>query len=131
MRASVLFGVAIALLFGLTVVVAARMTGFFNPTSAVKKKPPRIQVLVARSNLFEGLVITANDVMVRDLFEEEKTEYDTNQRSFMPPVPSIANFRVPIRNVAANTPLRTDFFRDFGLPNSITIRLQKREKNRQ
>lgn len=123
MRASVLFAVAIALLFGLGVVIAAKYTGFFEPAPMLKQIRPK--VLVARTNLFEGTTVLPDFVMVRDLAPEEEADYNRNRRDYMPPVVAAAANRILIRNVPADQPLKKEYFQDLALPKSITGRLKE------
>ena len=75
MRASTLFALTVAVLIGLGVAVAARMSGYFNPAPkdapVTQVKKPEILILVASRNLFAGDLINSADVRVRPLKAEE------------------------------------------------------------
>ena len=74
MRASTLFALTIAVLIGLGVAIAARMSGYFNTTKTVETpaKKQEVQVLVAARNLFAGDLIDSGTVRVRALRPEEQ-----------------------------------------------------------
>src|SRR5262245_3572138 len=106
MRASTLFGITIAGLLGLGVVVGAKYAGFFEPRGTPVAQEPPIKVLVARQNLFEGTTTTPAEVMVRDLRPEEKADYERNRNKYLPALPAAAHMRVLARSVGADRPLK-------------------------
>ncbi len=100
MRASTLFALVIAVLIGLGVAVAARMSGYFNaqkkdPEPALKKQ--EIPVLIAAKNLFAGDLIDSGYVRVRNLRPEEFDYYKEHKDDYLPALPSacIAAHRRP------------------------------------
>src|SRR5262245_46752251 len=127
MRASTLFGITIAGLLGLGVVVGAKYAGFFEPRGTQTAQEPPIKVLVARQNLFEGTTTTPAEVMVRDLREDEKQEYfsPANKGKYLPALPAAAHMRVLARSVSADQPLKLEDYQDLKLPAAVQDRLGK------
>ena len=73
MRASTVFALALALLIGLAAAAGAKYAGLFDKkTPAPEQPPPPYKVLVAKTNLFEDMTVTADQVMVRDLLASEQ-----------------------------------------------------------
>lgn len=114
-----------ALLLGLGVAVAARMSGMFAPPppAPAPVPPPDVQVLVPTHNLFEGFVIQANDVAARALRPDELAEYKSHPEQYLPPVPQAAVLRVTSKNVEAERPLTRDALADLRLADPIHQRL--------
>src|SRR5436190_18865095 len=97
MRASTLFALTVAVLVGLGVAIAARMSGYFNPP----QKPPEpvakkqeVMVLTAGRNMFAGDLIDASTVRVRAMRPEELEHYKQYKDAYLPPIPSAAALRV-------------------------------------
>lgn len=124
MRASTLFGVTLAVLLGLAVVVGAKVTGFLDKQAAQPKRENPIQVLVAGQNLFDGTTCQAYMTRVRNLTDEEMVHYNTNRGKYLPPIPQWADFRVLRASVAANEPLLKEHFQDLEIPKGIAKRLE-------
>ncbi len=125
MRASTLFAITVAILLALGVAVAAKYSGFFDSTPPVTKKAPVYQILVANQNLFEGITISGNEVRVREVREgEEMQQYLASKDKYLPPVPTVANYRVLARNVLADEPLRKEDFKEFKLATPLHLRLR-------
>lgn len=123
MRASTLFALSAAILLGLGAVVFAKYSGWFDKTPVAETKKGPYKILVARGNLFEGTAVTADDVIVRNVREDELPEYMKNQSKLLPPVALAAHLRVLARSVRADQPLTLDDFADLALPKSMTGRL--------
>lgn len=121
MRPSTLFGLAGALFLFLIVFVGAKYSGLFDSPAAAKETP--IQVLVAKSNLFEGTTTTSNDVMVRALNQDELDYYQRNKDKFMPATVAAAHMRILARSVPANEPLLKEYFLDQTIPDTVSQRL--------
>lgn len=123
MRASTMGILALAILIGLGATAAARYAGVFDSTTppAVKEEP--IKVLVAKNNLFAGTTITANDVEIRDLLPDEKSKYEQMKSRLAPPLYQWANFRVPARNIDANSLLSVEDFQDLEMAKSMPDRI--------
>lgn len=63
-------------------------------------------VLVTTQTLFDGDAVTQLHVAPRALRSEELKDYQANKEDYLPPVPSVAHWRLPTRDIAADTPLR-------------------------
>lgn len=126
MRASTLFALTAAVLIGLGVAVAAKMSGYFNkPQDTQQAKKIETQVLVAARNLFAGDAINATDLRLRAMTEAELKDYsDENKRkNFLPPVPAAAFLRVTRKNIEADTPITRDLLQDLAKPTPLNERL--------
>ena len=75
MRASTIFALTLAILLGLGVAVAAKLTGYFTQPQPVADKKVEIQALVASRNLFAGDLIDTNGVRLRNLTAGEVEHY--------------------------------------------------------
>jgi Flp pilus assembly protein CpaB len=87
MKASTLFALTIAVLIGLGVAVAAKMSGLFAPP-AVQAPPPKqppVKVLAAATNIFSGNMLQPASVYVRDLKPEELEHYQQNKSKYLTP----------------------------------------------
>ncbi len=130
MRASTVFALALALLIGLGAVAAAKYAGLFDrPAAKEPPPPPPLKVLVAKMNLFEGVTVMGDQVMVRELdpieAENLKARLGENWKAkLLPPMPSAAAFRVLKRNVLADQVLLQDYFEELSLPEEISRRLE-------
>src|SRR5271166_2020031 len=129
MKASTLFVVSIALFIGLASFAAAKYFNLFNGGAKlpepIKEEP--VMVLVANSDFYKDIAITAGDVRVRELTAEEKAGgatsfYEKNKFQFLPPMASAANLRIPNRKIKADTVLLREHFKD-ELPEAVTLRL--------
>src|SRR3954462_14822038 len=99
MRASTLFALTAAVLIGMGVFVAMRMSGFFAPTIVAQKVTAYPTVLVAAKNIFQDTAITAGDVKVRPLRADEMKSYESNKYQYLPPVPNAAAWRIAKVNI--------------------------------
>ncbi len=126
MKASTLFAITVSMLLGLGAVAGARYAGLFDKKEApppVKEAP--IRVLVAAANLFEDVIVTADQVTVVEIPPESPAyaQYKRDQDKLLPARPAAATFRVPKQNIVADTPLYKSLFKDMDLPDRITERL--------
>ncbi len=125
MRASTLFGLTIAALLGLSVVVGAKYMGYFDngaPAEA-KKKESGYQMLIAAKNLFKATTAAATDAKVAPVTEAELDFYQKNKDKLLAPLPGAVVNRILARNVAAGQPLLEDYFEPQAFPEAITERL--------
>jgi len=128
MKASTLFAITVSLLLGLGAVAGARYAGLFDKKDVpMPAKEPPIRVLVAAANLFRGVTVTADQVAVVEVPSESPQygQYKRDQIKFVPPRAAAAAFRVPLRNIEANTPLTKELFEEIDLPGAISERLGK------
>jgi Flp pilus assembly protein CpaB len=125
MKASTLFGLTFALLMGLGVVVAARVTGFLDTKPAVveEKKTNGLPMLIAARNLFRGTAALEYDAKVRPMTEQDHALYDKYRDKMLAPIPSAVEYRVLKVNVPAGVPLMEDMFEPQALPDPISVRL--------
>ena len=125
MKASTLFGLTFALLMGLGVVVAARVTGFLDtkPTVVEEKKTNGLPMLIAARNLFRGVAALEFDAKVRPMTEQDHAMYDKYRDKMLAPIPSAVEYRVLKVNVPAGVPLMEDMFEPQALPDGVSIRL--------
>lgn len=123
MRASTLFALTIAILIGLGVAVAARVSGFFQAPVAVAQ--PEIKVLVAAKNLFKGDVIDSTGIQVRTLRPEEIAVYQKNKASYLPPVATAAQLRIAKNDILADQPITKDNLEPLVKPEPLNTRLMK------
>jgi Flp pilus assembly protein CpaB len=125
MRASTLFGLTIAALLGLGVVVGAKYMGYFDtgaPAEA-KKKESGYQMLIAAKNLFKGTAPGLTDVKAVPVTDAELDFYQKNKDKLLAPLPGAVAGRVLARNVAAGQPLVEDFFEPQAFPEAVSERL--------
>jgi Flp pilus assembly protein CpaB len=124
MRASTLFALTVAVLMGLGVAVAVKMSGYFakapEPAAAAKVEVP---VLVAGRNIFAGDVIDTSYVGTRNMRPDELKEYEKNKDVFLPPVPAAAAMRVATKNIEADKPIRRDMLQELAKPDPLSTRL--------
>jgi Flp pilus assembly protein CpaB len=123
MKASTLFTLTVALLFGLGVAAVARAMGLFNSTPQPAPQEKVIKVLVAKQNLYEGIAITPSMVAVRDLRQDEYDYYNKNKKEFTPASTAAVNFRVPIHIIEAGQPILRSDLEDLRFPDGITARI--------
>lgn len=122
MRASTLFALTAAVLIGLGVAVAAKMSGYFNrPTDTVRRSD--VQVLVAARNLFSGDMIDSSGIRVRALKDNERESYSKFPEQYLPAVPAAAVLRVAKQNIEADTPITRDLLKEFVKPAPLNERL--------
>jgi Flp pilus assembly protein CpaB len=133
MRASTLFAITLSVLLGLGAVAGARYAGLFDkkePPPPPPDKAPIVKVLVAGGNLYQGIAVTADQVMVKDFRLTGKDEADWRadankfQSKFVPATPGAISYRIPKRNITADTPLLENDFEKPELAPSITERLE-------
>src|SRR5262245_33772912 len=124
MRASTLFALTFAVLLGLGVAVAARMSGVFNraPEAAAPKKQ-EVQVLVAAKNLFAGDTIDAGGVRIRVLKAEEVDHYQAHKDDYLPAVATAAVLRIAKSDIIADQPILKQQLEDMTKPLSLSNRL--------
>jgi Flp pilus assembly protein CpaB len=123
LRASTLFALTAAVLLGLGVAIAAKMSGVFNRPRAEPPRPPEIMVLTATHNLFENFVIQASDVKVRALRPEETAHYEQHKDQYLSPVVQAAVMRVARSNIEADRPILKGDLQVMGLAEPLKDRL--------
>ena len=101
MRASTLFALTAAILIGLAVAVAAKLSGFFDKPAVPEVKKPDIQVLVAARTIFAGDLIDTSWVKARPIKAEELAHYEKNKDKYLPPVAAAVSLRVSQKNIAS------------------------------
>ena len=126
MRASTLFALTLAVLVGLGVAIAAKLSGFFSPpapapTPAVKKA--EVMVLAAARNLFAGDMLDPNGVRVRALRADELADYQKNKDNYLPPVPNAAFLRIARQNIEADRPILKSCLKELAKPEPLSQRL--------
>ena len=122
MKASTLFGLTFALLMGLGVVVAARVTGFLDakPVVVEEKKTNGVPMLIAARNLFRGTAALEYDAKVRPMTEADHAMYDKYRDKMLAPIPSAVEYRILKTNVPAGVPLLEDMFEPQALPEQLS-----------
>jgi Flp pilus assembly protein CpaB len=123
LRASTLFALTAAVLLGLGVAIAVKMSGVFNRPQPEQPKPPEIMVLTATHNLFENFVIQGSDVKVRALRPDEMAHYEQYKDQYLPPVVQAAALRVVKTNVEADKPILKGDLQVMGLAEPLKDRL--------
>jgi Flp pilus assembly protein CpaB len=124
MRASTLFAITLSLLLGLGAAAGARYAGLFDKKEAAAPPPkPPVKILVAKTNLYEDIMVSADQVMLRDLRPEEQAYYEANKDKLMPALVMAAHQRTAKRNLMADQPLLKSDFSEVGLPDQISLRL--------
>lgn len=124
MKASTLFGLTLASMMGLAVVVGAKYVGYFDTAPAAETKKTELpEILVSTRNLFRGVTPSSKDVRVRKLTDAEREFYSRYKDKLLPAVPSAVELRVAAQNVPAGQPLTEDMFEKIGIPESVTERL--------
>lgn len=133
MRASTVFALALALLVGLAAAATAKYAGLFaskTPAPVVVEKPAPVKVLVAKTNIFEDVTVTAAQVGLRDLTADEERTLSERlggshwKEKLMPPLVSAAHLRVAKTNIPADQILLRDHFTDQMLPEELSKRLE-------
>lgn len=111
MRVSFLAVVAVALLVGLGSVVAVKSLGLLStPTPPEPTKPTPVlqrlpRVLVTTRPLFEGDLLTSNELGTRAVMPQEMAHYRAHMDEYIPAVPQEASSRFLARTVPGNHPL--------------------------
>ncbi len=135
MRGSLLAVVAIALITGLAVVAAVRYSGLLNPPPVVEVSPPPTppapapppppppRVLIPVRLVYVGDTIYPADVRARPIRPEEKEEFEKNKDAYLQPVPEVAYFRFPARDLLPDQPLRKTDLLEPKKPEALNIRL--------
>jgi Flp pilus assembly protein CpaB len=123
MRASTIFALSVAILLGLGVAVAAKLTGYFTQPTVAAEKKADIQVLVAARNLFAGDVIDPNGTRVRSLTAGELEHYQKYKDQYLPAVASAAFLRVPNKNIEADRPILRGDLEEMVKPKPLNTRL--------
>jgi Flp pilus assembly protein CpaB len=124
MKASTLFGLTLASMMGLAVVVGAKYVGYFDNAPLVEpRKSDLPEILVSSRNIFRGVTPSAKDVKVRKLTESERDYYARYKDKLLPPVPSAVELRIAAQSIPAGQPLTDDMFEKVGIPESVTERL--------
>lgn len=122
MRASTLFALTAAILIGLGVAVSAKLTGFFaRPAEPAKR--PEVQILVASRNLFAGDTLTASDVRLRPIKQEEADHFASHRDQYLPAVQAAAALRVPKVNIEADAPVLRTQLKEMVKPEALNERL--------
>jgi Flp pilus assembly protein CpaB len=124
MRASTLFILTVAVLLGLGVAVAAKLSGYFDPPAP----PPvaakaDITVLVANRTLFAGDMIDPTWVRTRKLAPDEIPHYEANKEKYLPAVPQSVILRIAQQNIEADRPLLREHLAEMAKPDSLSHRL--------
>lgn len=122
MRASTLFALAAAVLIGLGVAVAAKMSGYFNRAEVVVKRPDTL-VLVANHNLFANDLIDNSGVRVRPIKDSEIEHYNKHKEQYLPAVPAAAILRVTKANITADSVITSDLLKEMVKPAPLNERL--------
>lgn len=125
MRASTLFAVTLSLLVGLGAAGGARYAGLFDKKDAPPPAAPAAapKVLVAKTNLYEDVLVSADMVTVRDLRADEEAAYKADPGKYMVADVMTAHQRTTKKVIAAGTPLLKEYFNEPGLPDNVTQRL--------
>ena len=127
MRASFLLIASVALLIGLGVAVLVKVSGILNPAPVVTQPPPAAPpppaLLVAARNLYAGDTIRTGDVQLRPARPDEVKDYLANRPRYLPPALGAAYYRLPNKNIAADTPLLKEDLQDMNKPEPLHTRL--------
>lgn len=130
MRASTFFALFIAVLLGFAFLGAVRYFGWLETRTTTKVEVPvKVEypkILVAKTNLFEGITLTTANVQVREIRPEEKQlldDYKKNRAKYPDPTAEAANFRVMRRNVEAGQVLLKDDFEPMVIPPGLPARI--------
>jgi Flp pilus assembly protein CpaB len=126
MRASTLFVVTVAILIGLGLAIAAKVSGIFNPPVApapVVVKKPEVNVLVANRPVFAGDLMDPAWVRVRPMTAEEMTHYEEHKDQYLPPLPQSVALRVAQKTLETDQPILRDCIRELAKPDCVSQRL--------
>jgi Flp pilus assembly protein CpaB len=104
--------------------VAAKSSAIADAEPEPKEEP--IMVLVANSDFYPNIAITAADVRVRQLTPEEISGgfYDKNKGKFLPPNAAAVNLRIPNQKIKADTVLMREHFKEEH-PDPVSLRLDR------
>ncbi|MCS6975909.1 MAG: hypothetical protein NZM31_02710 [Gemmatales bacterium] len=105
MRASTIFALIVAVALGLGAVIAVKASGILTPAEPKKETPPSI--VVAAANIFEGNVISARDVRLRPIRNDQELQL-YREGKLLPPVTAAAVNRIAATDIVADTPLREE-----------------------
>lgn len=105
MRASTIFALIVAVILGLGAVIAVKASGILTPAEPKKETPPSI--VVAAANIFEGNVISARDVRLRPVRNDQELQL-YREGKLLPPVTAAAVNRIAATDIVADTPLREE-----------------------
>lgn len=123
MKASTLLALTVALLLAIGAAATARMLGLFERSQATAKQDPVIKILVARQNLYAGIAVTSEMVMVRDLRPGELANYNENSKNYLPAQVEAVVLRIPNRNIEADQPILKTDLEDLAFPDGVPGRL--------
>ena len=133
MRASTFFALFIAVLLGFAFLGAVRYFGWLDTRTTTKVEVPvKVEyprLLVAKTNLFEGITLTTANVTVREIRPEEKQlleDHKKNRAKYPEPTVEAANFRVMRRNVEAGQVLLRDDFEPQNIPPGLPPRITEK-----
>lgn len=129
MRASTLFALVIAILIGLGVAIAARMSGYFTTQKApepIVVKKQEVLVLAAAKNIFAGDLIDSSSVRVRALKADEVEYYQKNKDGYLPPIPTAASLRIADKNIEVDQPILRSSLKEMAKPEALNARLLPR-----
>ncbi len=128
MRPSTIFGIAIAVLLGLGVVVVAKLTGVFSPTPPAQQRG-RPKILVAKQNLFPGIRMSGREVTLRDMYPHEYQLYRDDpkefQKKYLPPLREAVVNRVPLVSIPADRPIARSDLEPLEIPPGTSARLKE------
>lgn len=124
MKASTLFALTIAILLGLGVAIAVKVSGIFNtPALPVAATPPPVKVLVAAKNIFAGDMVMPNEVYLRDLKPEEMRLYQQHKDDFLPPLQTAVALRIARKDIYTDQPLLKSDLEGLKKPDPLYARL--------
>jgi Flp pilus assembly protein CpaB len=127
MRASTLFGIAIALFLGAGAVAAVRYTGVLERNPVIPEKLEPVMVLVAKTTIFENTTVTPNEVILREATLAERRDMKDNPKkysSLLSPSTEAATLRIAARNIAVGELLKQEDFQDPMIPDPPSKRLE-------
>ncbi|MGF1577966.1 MAG: Flp pilus assembly protein CpaB [Gemmataceae bacterium] len=123
MRASTLLVLTIAILIGVGVAVAARLSGIFRRVEATPPPAVETKVLVAGQNIFKGGLMTPNFVTVRNMTPEELEHYRQHKDEYLPATPNAIALRVADADIPTDQPILKKHLKPMELPSSLNTRL--------
>lgn len=133
MRASFFLVLAVALLVGLGVAVAAKAFGLLSPVQIVEAAPPAPapvvapppppSVLVSARNIYEGDTIRPGDVKVRPARPEEIADLEKHKSEYVQPVMDAVYYRYALKNIEADAPILRSALKDLSKPEALHTRL--------
>lgn len=123
MRASTLFALTIAVLIGLSVAIAARVSGIFQHKPPDPPAKQEIKILVAAKNIFADNMIDTSDVQVRPLRADELAHFQEHKEEYLPAVANAVYLRVAKLDLTADQPLLKRHLKDMAKPEALHERL--------